>query len=479
MKINPLNYNLGLGNNKENLLELKMGQIITGKIQQILNDVLILEMNSGKLLEAKTAIPLEAQTNDVLKFQVKSIRENKVILQPMMEEIDNKEEMDNGQKKIISLLKELNIKPGEEEIELVKKLIANRILVSKENLTNIIQLKSNFEKIETLINTKSIPINEKIMNEHIREVLKELLKEDGYIKENEYSKDENIKNIVKDSYSLELEKNMQQKLSAERSVHSKNINPMSYEKIIFLLKNNLKMNIMNLKNINNLLMKEFTVSKQMDELIGFLYKNDETAYLGKSLDQLFSNIKDMIFEKNFEPHEIMKEIHIKLEMIKQSIENISSKDQEDILNNITNLKNSLDFMNKLNPLQTYFQIPIFFNDERRNIELFISKDSKNKKKINPKDVKILIALDTKTMDRVQVLIEIKDKNIMCNFKVKTDEIKKKLLAFEKDLKEILMHLGFTGINTKYAVSNTGNDILEEALNKKEIHEKMQFIDLKV
>ncbi|QZY56617.1 hypothetical protein [Crassaminicella profunda] len=484
MKINHGNYNFGfLGKNNQ---ELKVGQMIKGKIQQILNDVLILELENGKLLEAKTNIPIEAQKNSILQFQVKSIYENQITIQPMIEELQHKEEISTAEKKIIDMLKALNIKSGEEEVELVKKLIVNEIPVNKENLENIIQSKTSFEKMETLLNDKSIISNEKMLNENIREVLKNLLNVEDVMKENESSNPENAKKLAtKDSNLLEMKKNIIEKVHEElfngKIAHSKNINVhnMNFEKIIFLLKNNLKLNISNVTNINNLLLNDFTITKQMDELVGALYKNEETISLGKSLENIFSNIKNMILEKKFEPVEIMKEIHIKLELAKQSIENISSKDKGDILNNITNLKNSLEFVDKLNQFQTYFQIPIFLDDEKKNLDLYISKNHKNKKKINPKDVKILVALDTKTMEKIQVLIEIKDKNITCNFKVKTDEIKKKLLAFENDLKETLKLLEFKGITTKYVVSNIEKNIIDEDFNKKEMTKKIRFIDLKV
>ncbi|MCT4606702.1 MAG: hypothetical protein N4A64_11480 [Marinisporobacter sp.] len=483
MKINHGNYNIGfLGNDNQGL---KIGQMIKGKIQQILNDVLLIEMENGKLVEAKSTIPIEAQKNDILKFRIKAIDENQIMIQPITEEVKEKGAIDTAENKIVNLLESLNVKSGKEEIELVKKLIVNEIPVNKEILDNIIQSKGSFEKIETLLNNKPNSVTQNMITKDIREVLKTLLKLEVHTKENEYNEFQKVKELgIKSSNGLETQKNIMekehQKLFDHKTVHSNiNIQDMNFEKIIFLLKNNLKMNMLNMTNINNILLKDFTITKEIDQLIEVLYENKETAHLGKSLEQIFSKLKDMILEKKFEPGEMIKEIHVKLELVKQSIENISSKEQGDALKNIANLKNSLDFVSKINQFQTYFQMPIFFNDERKNLELYISKDDKNRKKINPKDVKILVALDTKTMDKVQVLIGIKDKNITCNFKVTTDETKKMLLAFENDLKEALKLLDFKGISMKYVVGNSENNMIGQELTKKEIDEKIRFIDLKV
>ncbi|QEK12289.1 hypothetical protein FQB35_07815 [Crassaminicella thermophila] len=441
MKINLSKQSFkALENNNQDFTSLKIGQLIKTKINKVKNDGLIIELGNGKLLYAKTTFPMNYNENQVVQFRVKEINENQLIIQPIQERL-NKDE--TTERKIISILKEFDIKPEKEKIELVKKLIVNKIPVSKENIIKIANSKVDFERVETLFNSKAIEINEKILNDDIRKVLKNLLKvefDSGDLKNS--NKQTNFKNI--------------------------NIKNVNFEKIIFLLKNKLTINISNITNLNNLLMKDFTVTKQTEELINLLYKNDQTMHLAKGVEALSLKIKNMIFKKTFKPQEVIKEMHIKIELIKQVVENIDSKERNQILNSITNLKNSLDFINKLNEFQTYMQIPIVLNDEKKNLDLLISKKDRNKKKIDPKDVKILVEINTKNMDKVKVLIEIKEKNIICNFKVTTEKIQKKISKFEKYLKDALILLGYEQINMRYAVVEDRNivfDFNDENLNE--------------
>ncbi|TCO79967.1 hypothetical protein [Marinisporobacter balticus] len=485
MRISQSNYNLQVqGNNEQGLIGFKTGQIMHAKIQKIINDVLFLEMANGKIVEAKTTIALDYQENAVLKFKVKEMNEKQITIQPIIENPDKEETTAPVEKKIINLLKTLDIKSGKEEITLVKQLLANEIPASKENLLKMIQIKSDFEKMESLLQDKTINMNEKILNENIRLVLKNLLKDGDVFKEKQsnvlFQNERSSSN--KELMHTEIKKNgsnLTQEGTTRENTNLKNVNihNVNFEKIIFLLKNNLSVNISNITNINNLILKDDTVGSKIDNLVELLYKNEETSNFGKNIDGLFLKIKHMILEKKFEPQEIMKEIYIKLELVKQGIGSLNPKNGEEILNNITNLKNSLDFINKMNQFQNYLQIPIFLDNEHKNLECFISKDDKNGKKINPKDVKILVALDTKTMDKVQVLIDIKDKNITCNFKVIADEVKQILLKFENQLKDALMFLGFTQVNTNYAVSNIEGNIL--GIDNDQNSKKINCIDVKV
>lgn len=483
MKINQSNYNFTvLENNDQGSGRIKVGQVIQAKIQQIMKDTLLLEMKNGKTIEAKTTILPDYKKNEVFKFVVKETNKDQITIQPILDNHDKKEIINSAEKKIINLLKTLDIKQREEEITLVKQLLANKIPASKENILKVIQFKTDFEKLSNLLDEKAININEKILNENIRQVVKEVLK--GRNSFNKTGSESSIDVSDKELFNTELGKNGSDSTvdsTTKQNVNLQNLNikDTNFEKIIFLLKNNLNVNISNITDVNNLILKDATITQRTDNLVELLNENEETKHFGKGIDKLLNKMNNMILEKKFEPQEIIKEMYMKLELIKKSIENMNPKNREEILNNITSLKNSLDFVNNMNQFQTYLQIPMILNDERKNLELFISKDDKKSKKINPKDVKILVALDTKTMDKVQALVEIKDKNITCNFKVTTFEAKEIFEKYENQLKKALILLGFSTVNTKYVVSEGESNILDIDINNKELAKKINFIDVKV
>lgn len=463
MKIEYVNFQLQeLDNRYVDPTNLKIGQCIRARVHQMMNDIIMLEIGKGQFLEARTNVPVNIKNNEVVYFEIKEIDGNKVMMKPIT---GTKEHIDAGEKNIAGVLEKFNMKPSQENIELVKQFIQHEIPVTKKNIMQMHQLQWHFKTLETLLNSKSIHLNGEELQQDIRDLLKTLLQSE----KKHFNKEFNRMHKENTDGPLAMEPKMQR---ANMNIHDMNV-----EKLIFLLKNDLKLNANNATNLNNILLKEYGIAKQVEDLTTLLQSNRETMKLGESIEAIFGKLHNMISDKRFEPHGLIKELYIKLEFIKQVVEDMQIKESKEIVGIAASLKDSLDFMSKLNQAQTYLQIPILLNNEHKSIELFIAKDGKNKKKKNSKDMNILIALDTKNMDKVQVLLEIKDKTITCNFHVVTEEVQKSFIQHEAVLKDTLRRLGFSSVTVKYRISNVEENILH--MEKTKELGKVNFIDMRV
>ncbi|WZL74826.1 DUF6240 domain-containing protein [Clostridiaceae bacterium 35-E11] len=463
MKIDYANFQLQqLEKSYVDFTNLKVGQYIKARVHKLMNDIIMLEMGDGKILEAKTNASVNLGSNEVVYFEIKEVNGNQVIIKPITQ---TKKPIDTAYKNITGVLEKFNIQPSKENIELVKRLIQHQIPVTKKNILQIQQSQWNFKTLETMLNVKSINLNSQNVHQDIGEVLKELL----HSEKNHFNQEVNMVNEENINSALNMRPKIDQPLI--------NIQNMNIEKLIFLLKNDLKLNINNATNLNNILLKEYDIAKQVEDLTVLLQSDKETMKLGESVETALVKLQHMILDKKFVPHELIKELYIKLEFIKQAVEDMQIKEGKKILNLTISLKDSLDFMSKLNQAQTYFQLPILLNNKHKNIELFIAKDRKNKKRINPKDITILIALDTKNMDKVSVLLEIKDRTIICSFQVIAEKIKKSLVEQEKILKDTLLRLGFSNVSIKYRISSAEENIFNIEDTKELM--KVNFIDVRV
>ncbi|WP_129596890.1 hypothetical protein [Anaerophilus nitritogenes] len=496
MKINGMTPNSSNVGEISKEVQLKVGQIIQGKICEILEDMIMLKMSNGKMLSAKLEVGLSVEVEELLKFQVKEANENQILLKPIVEGQNNIE--NETENKIMDVLKSFGMKATKEEISLIQTLIKNEIPVTKENVTSFMQMKGAFQKMEQMpIDLFSKDLN---IEEPILEVFKNIIKS-----QNDSLEQSNTKNLIenkeilennsfienKDSIGnknfMENKENTDHKASLQKQDTPKNllqneesikykdigIKNMNDEKIVFISKNNLDINLGNAIQLNRILYKDNPMGKQINDLIKNLYENEKTTPLAKEIENILGKIKNMVETKDFKPQEILKELYVKLESIKSTVEGFDKK--EGILNQIDQIKDGLDFMNKLNQSQTYMQIPIPIDKEYQNIDLLIVKDNKSKKKIDPNHVKLLISLDTKNMGQVRTLIDIKEKNITCNFKLIEEKMKEIFFKNEDQLKESLKTLGYHSIYVQYGILNEESIVGDSTPSKKFTN----FIDMKV
>ena len=242
---NYIKGNQLLENSTFDAIQYKIGQILNARIAQITNDGVVLEDNNGNMIEAKMSVPFNNHFFQFLDFIISDVSNEKIAIKPL-----NSEMIEVGEDKIISLLSEYNLKPTDENIDLVRQLINGGIAASKQNVLFIQKMKFTYEKVLDFISNNktlsAIPLREM----DISEVLKVLLQPE---ENNGSLNSEYLPTATKSSQE------MQNNISSEHSqsnyykslFEELNVDDISYNKLILLFKNDLKMNLSNITNINN------------------------------------------------------------------------------------------------------------------------------------------------------------------------------------------------------------------------------------
>ena len=81
-------------------------------------------------------------------------------------------------------------------------------------------------------------------------------------------------------------------------------------------------------------------------------------------------------------------------------------------------------------------------NNKKDMELLISKDEKNKKRINPDKVKIVIKCDTNELGQLTIMIEIDEKKVFYKFYSNKQLTKEFVLNETKTLKKSMESLNY-------------------------------------
>ena len=352
--------------------------------------------------------------NDLGSSQIKegSIQQNikEIEMQVIEEMISTKEE--NFEGKISKLLQKLEIRPQKEIMVLVKKLIDNKMPLTKANILSILNSKYSFEQLEELLGSIFTNFSDEEFEMDIKTLFRKLLKKlnqsDDYVhdeeemnefdessskkKNNSKQKPEKKESQISDKKDnttsfktntkvdhTELNKTNNHKTNMNKeniekvnngkvntdkvSVDKINIDKMDFDKIIFMLKHKMKVNLMNSTNINNIINKDNTVTDQFNSLLKLLDDSGVDPEIIKELKNIHIEIKD---SKNvrFPIEENIKKMYTILNSIEEFLESVNNNKKGTITTGIVNLKSSLDFINKINQFETYFQMLLIVNHDR-------------------------------------------------------------------------------------------------------------------
>ncbi|MBI9011905.1 MAG: hypothetical protein JEZ08_06700 [Clostridiales bacterium] len=87
------------------------------------------------------------------------------------------------------------------------------------------------------------------------------------------------------------------------------------------------------------------------------------------------------------------------------------------------LMDSITFLKKDQEEVSWLQIPMRFNQQTENVDIFFKNDKKEGRQLTKDNAKILIALNTHHLDLVQAYIQVKNKTLDISFKVVDDNVK--------------------------------------------------------
>lgn len=218
---------------------------------------------------------------------------------------------------------------------------------------------------------------------------------------------------------------------------------VTLEKIGFVIKNQLPHDINTFSAIDRLLLGKKDLDFQLRELAGKIPDDADV-----SLKELIQNIgKSLRISPEMNPFELQKE----LKTLNHSLTSISAQiadttsETAGVRTALADVKNSLDFLGRLNENATYLHVPVVLGQGTKTMDLYVQRDKSGQKKVNPKDTRIFISLETNHMETVQCLVEVKEKRLDIGFKLADAETLSFISGVFAPLKESLIGLGYTDV----------------------------------
>ena len=227
-----------------------------------------------------------------------------------------------------------------------------------------------------------------------------------------------------------------------------------------------------------------TLLKTMEELLERLEKalfSDEIAphqresisrlFSGKEFQQAIKNemIKQWLLTpedvgKEHKAEELYEKLNSQLSRFSQTLNQSVGADTS-LAKAVSNLSGNIDFMNQMNQVFTYIQLPFKLQSQEANGELFVYTNKKNLAKKDG-EVSALLHLDMENLGSVDVYVSMKDTKVSTQFRLKDDSALDLIAGHIDLLNERLNKRGYT-MNASFVKKTdeeTGS-VMEEILKQ--------------
>lgn len=415
MKINNAFSLIGkiVKNNEDNILI--PGKTIEGKLLDKVDNIIKIQLNNGDIINAESKIPLKASHGNKMKFLVKNINKETIILNP----INDKNYVNNSQRTLVeSILEKNNLSSSIKNEEIIKNMLKLNMHVNNKKINNILKMTSVIEKVSTKLLVPQNTIYSSDNNSNLETNDVRLNKQNisqkniiNLITEDIDDINNNIKNINKVKKILSELVNINSNKTSTKNITIKSI--------LFLMKSNTDITLQNLKYTKDILEGKDFISKNLKKLEDMLLNNKKTYDKFNKFQKVFKALNvNVDKEKNVDS---IKEYYNNLKNIVEELKvKNSSKEDNTLLRTLDSLDKELNFMKEINKNMIFLYYPLDSKKEEMINKLYVM--NKKKKNYNKQQFKIFFSLNTKKFNKVDIIYEINNGYNIISFNLENKEI---------------------------------------------------------
>lgn len=503
----------GLRNGMKEMEGKMPGQSVTGEVIEADGQDILLAIGKNQLLRARLSLAMDVEAGQQLTFGIKSIGGMKVVLSPLFENMTS----GSGAEKALELA---GLPRNEETMKMVEAMMKEGMKLDPDSLSSMYRtVNAHMDAdITTLVqlNRMGLPVTEenitqlqsyknyegqvtegvKILMGEVAEQLSSLAASDNpedvftFLKVvlGEPSGTENVQteeNMAGDDNVIQTFKNAVMTEAPEENAGKEKLPFMpgmaeqagekglgmalsdvlqkagfSEETVNACLKGELPAKEL-LTELGRLVKDGRLSTEQKDGILELLKDNEFLENLKKGLTEKFLLTPDEVGEDG-QVEKLYERLDSQLSRMNQALQGMA-KENPALSQSIQNLSSNVEFMNQLNQMFTYVQLPLKLSGQEAAGELYVYT---NKKNLAKKDgqVSALLHLDLEHLGEIDIHVSLRDSHVSTKFCL-SDEKALDLVAANIDtLNQRLMKRGYS-VDASFEQKDKAQHPIDEMLDR--------------
>lgn len=503
----------GLRNGMKEMEGKMPGQSVTGEVIEADGQDILLAIGKNQLLRARLSLAMDVEAGQQLTFGIKSIGGMKVVLSPLFENMTS----GSGAEKALELA---GLPRNEETMKMVEAMMKEGMKLDPDSLSSMYRtVNAHMDAdITTLVqlNRMGLPVTEenitqlqsyknyegqvtegvKILIGEVAEQLSSLAASDNpedvftFLKVvlGEPSGTENVQteeNMAGDDNVIQTFKNAVMTEAPEENAGKEKLPFMpgmaeqagekglgmalsdvlqkagfSEETVNACLKGELPAKEL-LTELGRLVKDGRLSTEQKNGILELLKDNEFLENLKKGLTEKFLLTPDEVGEDG-QVEKLYERLDSQLSRMNQALQGMA-KENPALSQSIQNLSSNVEFMNQLNQMFTYVQLPLKLSGQEAAGELYVYT---NKKNLAKKDgqVSALLHLDLKHLGEIDIHVSLRDSHVSTKFCL-SDEKALDLVAANIDtLNQRLMKRGYS-MDASFEQKDKAQHPIDEMLDR--------------
>lgn len=495
-----------ISNLPDYIAALKEGSVFKGEVLDVRNNAVKILLSGNNILNARTQAGVSLNIGDILNFKVESNTGMSMLVKAISEGNSS-----NGLNMLMSALESANVPVNERNIALVKELVDNGQPVDKNTIKTLVSNLNSFTELDVKgavsMYKHDIPItsdnvsqfnnyvenNNKLLNNFqsiTNDIVDTLVNfDEGNNTESMLKLADSILKTLTGDESVSLE-SLYEQHKTELSLNGNQIDSQISQMDEPISEQNISQVDSQLTDSVKQQNTEQAVNEQLNNHVEVASENAEDTVLLKenvteklmpqnNTNQIFTEEFKEVLKKTIEKSLLLdesilkkpeEEIKAELEKYYKEVENKSERlmnllenaglEKSALYKNVNNIKANLNFMNDLNNMALYVQIPVKFNESEAHGELYVM--NRHKGKVNDSDVlTAFLHLDMENLGVTDVNIRLEKGQLTTKFTLE-DTVSQDIV--EEHLPELKKRLEEKGYEATVLIEEVDRETASEQLS---------------
>ncbi len=459
----------GTGNDR--MPNFSAGQIVKGEVVDLRKSEVSIKLQNSYVMNAKISDSMDLSIGLNATFKVSETNKKQITLKLIADPNFSTQDV-----LIDKALQAADLPYTDKNFKIIDSLLKNQMPVDKKTILKLLtQSHSNSNvSIETLVtmNRNNIPINgnsayqfERYKNyEHSLlkdfELLSKNLPKLFAFVESSYSNCELVNKQLLDIVNEGTNKPLAILDVLDKLERENLVKDLEFFELPMADKENIINGTISSKKIFNLIETNVSLNNKEDFTKIFSSKEFQKIFTNELLNQ-WSLTPESIAKEN-EVENWYNRVYKNMEQINSLIQSMETKD-EAVKNNVSNLKENIEFIKSLNEIFTYVQIPIKFKEQNIHSDLYVFTNKKSLN-ANKKDISVLLHLDMDNLGSIDIYLTMINTNINSKFYLNDDDSITIISENIEKLKEKLKDKGYI-LNSEFHKSSKDFDIVKDFVEK--------------
>lgn len=251
--------------------------------------------------------------------------------------------------------------------------------------------------------------------------------------------------------------------------------------ISLLMKNAMPLTLKEVQNLSFFLSNQRQIGHQVDEILKLInkYDNTEITLVAEDLKKAVNKINEHIKKGGQIEEKPYQELSRLLRELEGKSSSLTGEDRNNLGKSGEKLLDSLELQLQLNREDTVLQMPLMMGDQLKNLQIYIMRDKKGSKKIDPKNMSVLLNFDTNNMGNVNIYVGVNYKNIVMKIGLADEKDQDLIEKYSGELEKHLEELGYDLKDLSFRLDND-NHILSMANDSEVKNPKIKrLLDVKI